>query len=156
MKTEVLVVSAMDDLIKELKVMFPAREFIITGSFALAKYCMLPMETVKDIDVILMDPTQEALDLAKRMQEEFPAGTSASTEGDLIAIFSKSGYKIDIFKGRDEPSIEISGINYATIPHIISAKKRINRMKDWLQLRKMARMFFIQKEFETFLNNQTL
>lgn len=150
----VSIISPMEDICKELKTMFPADKFIITGSLALAKYDLINAEKVGDIDIILVNPTEEALSLAKRMQEDFPASTHASEDSELLAIFMKSGYKVDIYKGVNEPSLEIGGLLYATIPHIIAAKQRINRMKDWVQLRKISRLFFKGESFINYLNNQ--
>jgi hypothetical protein len=65
------------------------------------------------------------------------------------------GVKIDIYIENHfmEPTLCIEGINYTLIPHIIQAKQLYGRMKDWLQCRDMARMFFKDEDFRNMLNN---
>jgi hypothetical protein len=71
-----------------------------------------------------------------------------------VAIFIYNNHKVDIYVEEHftEPTLNVDGLEYSTIQRIISAKKTINRMKDWLQLRDMARMFFKQEEFDSILN----
>lgn len=144
----------MEKLLKELKTMFVADKFVVTGSVALAKYKLMPIEKVGDVDIILVNPTKDSIDLAGRMATDFPAKGRPSQIGSLIACFIKDGKKIELFTRKEKESIIIDGIDYDTIPSIVSAKKKYNRMKDWLQLRKLSRLFFKYEEFTTFLNSQ--
>jgi len=147
----------MEKLLKELKTMFLADKFVVTGSVALAKYKLMPIDKIGDVDIILVNPAKESIDLANRMATDFPAKGRPSQTGSLIACFMKDGKKVElfgIFGSKEKESIIIDGIDYDTIPSIVSAKKKYNRVKDWMQLRKMGRMFFKEEEFTTFLNNQ--
>ena len=144
------------DVLKELKTILPADQFIITGSYALAKYGLTPESRVKDLDIILVNPTEVAKAVVAALQKDFPASTHASGENDLMGIFMLGTYKVDVFNGSTEPSLEIEGMLYATIPHIIGAKKRQNRLKDWMQLRTISRFFCKAEDFTNFINNQPL
>jgi len=68
----------------------------------------------------------------------------------LMAIFMYDNIKIDIYilPSFSEPTLVINGYKHTTIPHIIQAKKSYGRMKDWLQCRDMARIFFKSEEFQ--------
>ena len=144
------------EVLKELKTLLPAEKFIVTGSFAFFTYGITPGSVVKDLDIILVNPTESAKEVITNMQKDFPAKTSASGGSDLIGIFMKGSYKVDVFSRCAEPCLEINGLLYATIPHIIAAKKEHNRLKDWMQLRTISRMFCKAEDFTAFINNQPL
>jgi hypothetical protein len=71
------------------------------------------------------------------------------------AIFMFDNLKIDIFIEDyfREPVLIIDGIKHTTIPHIILAKKKYGRMKDWMQLRDMANAIFDTNVFTGLLDN---
>ena len=144
----------MEKLLKELKTMFVADKFIVTGSVALATYKLMQMDKVGDVDILLVNPTKESIDLAGRMATDFPAKVKPSQNSGFIASFMKDGKKVELFSSKDEETIVIDGINYSIIPSIVKAKKKYNRVKDWMQLRKISRIFFKEEEFTTFLNSQ--
>jgi len=144
----------MEKLLKELKTMFMADKFIVTGSVALATYKLMSMDKVNDVDIILVNPAKESIDLAARMANDFPAKGQISNNNGFIASFMKDDKKVELFTGKDEESITIDGINYSVIPNIVKTKKKYNRVKDWMQLRKMSRILFKEEEFTAFLNGQ--
>lgn len=102
-------------------------------------------------------------ELEDEVEEEKPAKKSAFKDGvklqkdtsHKMAIFFYNKIKIDIYiqETFSEPFLLIEGIKHTTIPHIIQAKKSYGRIKDWLQCRAMARIFFDKKDFENALDN---
>lgn len=144
------------DLILKLKTMFPATDFIVTGSYVLAEYGLMDSNNVQDLDIILVNPTPETTEALKRWMTDFPAysTTKLPKEVNCQAIFMFDSVKVDVFTYTNfiEPVLIVDGIKYTTIPHILKAKKSYNRMKDWLQCRDISRMFFKQEEFIETLN----
>lgn len=141
------------EVLRELKVLLQCEQFVVTGSYALQQMGLVTESN--DLDIILVNPTDESKNILERFQNEFPASTKFEYESKGY-IFMKGGLKVDIFVEtvREETELMIDGILIAKVNHIIGAKKSYNRMKDWLQLRKLARLFFKEEEFQTFLNNQ--
>lgn len=146
-----------EEIIKQLKALLPCEQFVVTGSYALQQMGLVTkaMGAVGDIDIILVNPTEESVNILTRLQSEFPAKTKFEYEKKGF-IFVQDGVKIDVFieSVKEETELMFNGILLAKVDHIINAKKSYNRMKDWIQLRKISRLFFKEEEFTTFLNNQ--
>ena len=165
----------MKNLILKLKALLPSEDFIVTGSFALNQFGISAPSN--DLDIILSKPDVSTIETINRLMKEFPAKTTIkkpleklSEEDkessvkkntvkkkptpDCSAIFMYDNVKVDVFieDKYTRPFILLDGIKYSTIQSIIDAKKSYGRMKDWLQLRDMARLFFKQEEFDLMLN----
>jgi hypothetical protein len=143
------------EAIKHIRTILKAERFILTGGTVLALNGL--KEDNNDIDIILVKPDESAIETTKRLMEESPAETKPyQGNSELIAIFKYGGYKFDIFQ-KEEHSEQTffsnQGVEIDNVGHIIKAKKRINRMKDWVQLRNISRVFFKQEEFEGYLNS---
>lgn len=143
----------MKNVIKQLKTLLPCEQFVVTGSYALSKFGL--STKVGDLDIILVNPTEEALNILKRMTTEFPAKTKFGSE-EKGYIFMMNETKVDVFiqKECEATEIMVDGVLFATVSHIVKAKKSINRMKDWVQLRKLSRLIFKPEEFNEFLDKQ--
>jgi len=142
--------------ISNLKTILPAQHFILTGSYVLATYGLVSASDVHDLDIILVNPEQTALDNIKNYVKDFPAKTNPPKDNTFCqGIFMYNNVKIDVFVENSfaEPILNIDGIDCTIIPHIIKAKKSYGRMKDWLQCRDMSRLFFKPEEFTSQLND---
>jgi hypothetical protein len=139
--------------IKQLKTVLPCEKFVVTGSYAL--YLMgLCDRPDNDLDIILIKPSATALEVAKRYQEENPAKTKPLENSSLKSIFILEQVKIDIFvQDENIETINIDGLDVTKADHIFKAKKGMGRMKDFVQLRNVAKRIFDQKEFENFLDS---
>lgn len=154
--TEIRTVESMMKTVNYLKTLLPCEQFVLTGSLSFCLYGLIPIREVGDLDIILVNPTEEAVNIMKRLQEDFPALTKFHSQ-KLGVIFMQDDLKVDIFIVHEKISIRVkseNGIELAPIDRTIDAKKSYNRTKDWLQLRKLARLFFKEADFQTFLNNQ--
>jgi hypothetical protein len=174
-----MLIMKLDDTISNLKTMLPAADFIVTGSFVLAKYGLFDWSKVADLDIILVKPETSAIVVLNRYMKEHPAPTTArlkttvlpfpndesqrdgnkvykveAAKKPLQAIFLLDRVKIDVFIENDfnEPTLLVDGIKYATVPHIVKAKHMYGRMKDWLQCRDMAALFYKEDEFQAAIN----
>lgn len=161
----------MKETILELKTMFPAERFILTGSYVLAEYGLVEKSVVRDLDIILVKPEVMSINLINRFMKDFPAPTTKNVKAltipkdeddaeikyqnakrqttNTLSIFMFNKHKVDIYTMDcfDEPVLLVNGIEYCTVPHIIAAKKSYNRVKDWLQCREIARRFFKPEEY---------
>lgn len=160
------------ETILQLKAILACKDFVVTGSFVLSEFGLVPKTSVADIDIIIVQPEQSTIDTINRLMVDFPSkvklppiGEKAVDDGkvkkackkvplECDASFMFDKVKVDIFI-KDEltyATINVDGLKYTTIPSIVEAKKRYSRMKDWLQLRDMARTLFVTEEFEAMLN----
>lgn len=157
-KTESPKTTNMKETLEQLRSMFACEKFIVTGSQALKVYGLV--KKANDIDIILVNPTQETKEMIVRFQDKMPAQTKAQTAdeqyGDhsLLAIFKWNGVKVDVFGSTGEETLNIDGFEYAMILHIVKAKREANRLKDWLQLRKLASQFWTREGMAKWLDDQ--
>jgi hypothetical protein len=80
------------DTITNLKTMLPASNFVVTGSYTLAKYGLRKMEDVKDLDIILVNPTPAAIELINGYMKDFPAYTTEKFKA--IAVPEKTNEEV--------------------------------------------------------------
>lgn len=126
---------------------------ILTGSYAL--YKMGLTESSNDIDIVLVNPDKATKDLLLFWQNEFPAETKASKNTAVYAIFKLNGVKIDVFvvdKSNVQTIKTDSGYEIESVKSIVSAKKSYRRLKDYLQLKKIAESIFKQSELDDYLS----
>ena len=145
------------EAIKHFKTLLQCEQFVVTGSYALQKMGLISkgIGTVGDLDIILVNPTEEAINILTRLAEESPAETQFHYLKKGI-ILKFNGTKIDFFFETQAivTDLTVDGVLISPVNRIIDAKKSYNRDKDWHQLRKMSRIFFKQEEFETYLNSK--
>jgi hypothetical protein len=145
------------EVIKHFKTLLQCEQFVVTGSYALQKMGLVSEKTgtVGDLDIILVNPTEEAVNILSRLAEESPAETQFNYPKKGI-ILKFNGTKIDFFFETQviATDLMVDGVFISPANRIVEAKKSYNRDKDWHQLRKMSRIFFKQEEFETYLNSK--
>jgi hypothetical protein len=139
------------EVINHLKTILISEQFIVTGSYALSKMGLVEESKVGDLDIILVKPIESTLEVLKRLQEEHPAKTKMYADGYIFLI---DNIKVDIFCKQDKINTEliVDNIYIATVDHIVREKKICNRLKDWKQLRKIAKLICSREEIERFLN----
>lgn len=144
----------MEQKIKFLKSIMDCEQFILTGSQCFKLLGLT--EVAHDIDIILVNPTTETKKMLENIQLLHKAKTKFPYKEKGV-IFMYEGVKVDVFFQTSKIDTKIKAwgeIDLNPIKNIISAKKSYHRVKDWVQLRKMSKVFFSQEEFEIFLNNQ--
>lgn len=158
------------EIAKRYEVLLKCEQLLISGSTALHYYGLTDKEG-GDLDLVLVNPTEEALSVLKSIQEGFPARTKPYPDGSVSFIFMHDGVKVDIFiRDKKLPNpfdkvdifisneklpnpFEINGVKLDSIKNIIKAKRNMNRLKDWAQLRNIGRLFFKEEEYQKFLNS---
>ena len=65
----------MKKIIKHFKTLLPCEQFVVTGSYVLALNGIYDMSKVKDLDIILVNPTPESLGIISRLMDGSPAKT---------------------------------------------------------------------------------
>jgi hypothetical protein len=140
------------DTIKQLKAIFNAEQFIITGSTVLELLALT--EKSNDIDILLYKPNSATDEFLKKMMEFAPAKTKPIDGSNLKAIFMFNDFKVDVFYiNEKKKTININNdYEITTVDEIVKVKKKYNRMKDWLQLRKISNFIFNETEFNNFLD----
>jgi hypothetical protein len=171
----------MKDLILKLKTLLPAKDFIVTGSYVLSLFGLADVTNDLDIILISPEQSavdtinrlmkefpakttikQPIPDIPKEKEEEgelygkplLKATAKKKPTPECSAIFMYDNIKVDVFVEAvyTRQFLLIDGVKYSTIKNIIDAKKGYGRMKDWLQLRDMARLFFKEEDFQAMLN----
>lgn len=159
------------EIVKHYQTILPCRQMVLTGSTALKYYGLIDQSS--DIDLIIVEPTDAAFETLKKLQEAYPAKTKPVHDPQLPSeakpvpagcispiperlsfIFMHESVKIDvIISGKPiNTQVVASDIPLRPISQIIAKKKSANRMKDWLQLRALSRLFFSEEEFKTRLD----
>lgn len=145
------------EAIKHFKALLPCQQFVVTGSYALQKMGLISegVGSVNDLDIILVNPTEEAVSILTRLAEESPAETQFNYPKKGI-ILKFNGTKIDFFFEAQviATDLMVDGVFISPADRIVAAKKSYNRDKDWYQLRKMSRIFFKPEEFTNYLNSK--
>lgn len=139
--------SAVNSVIRNLKTKQTNLSYSITGSSVFAILDIRPWDTVKDIDIILYNPTKETLSLLDSIST-ITSNNNYPTKS-LISINyinnSNKPIKIDFFIS--DPDLEsIPKIFYKEhpiikIPEILKAKKSYNRDKDKLDIMNIVKFF---------------
>lgn len=139
--------SAVNLVIRNLKTKQTNLSYSITGSSVFAILGIRPRDTVKDIDIILYNPTKETLSLLDSIST-ITSNNNYPTKS-LISINyinnSNKPIKIDFFIS--DPDLEsIPKIFYKEhpiikIPEILKAKKSYNRDKDKLDIMNIVKFF---------------
>lgn len=139
--------SAVNSVIRNLKTKQTNLSYSIIGSSVFAILGIRPWDTVKDIDIILYNPTKETLSLLDSIST-ITSNNNYPTKS-LISINyinnSNKPIKIDFFIS--DPDLEsIPKIFYKEhpiikIPEILKAKKSYNRDKDKLDIMNIVKFF---------------
>lgn len=146
----------MEEVIKHYQAILPCQDFILTGSYV--NQMLLGIKDVNpgDLDIILVKPEASALETLKRLQEKIsPELASNPNYPTTLFRIKEGGLKIDFFiEPTDRAFITLKdNLKVSTLLDTVAVKKSYGRLKDWLQLRKMSRLFFTEDEFQKFLNN---
>jgi hypothetical protein len=145
----------MENIIKHFKALVLCEQFIVTGSFALHMYGLT--DQPKDLDIILVNPQPESIDALKRLMEANHCKTKPIEGSDLIAIIKHNDVKIDFFKStKRQNTLQTTSFEMAKVSDIVAAKKRIGRLKDWEQLRRISNKILSNDEFWHGLNTAKL
>lgn len=139
--------SAVNSVIRNLKTKQTNLSYSITGPSVFAILGIRPWDTVKDIDIILYNPTKETLSLLDSISTTTSNNTYPSKSLISIDYINNSNkpIKIDIFIS--DPDLEsIPKIFYKEhpiikIPEILKAKKSYNRDKDKLDIMNIVKFF---------------
>ena len=149
----------MEKIIQHFKTLLPCEQFVVTGSYSFV--IMGLAKKASDIDIVIVNATPEAISILDRLQDSVE---SKHLKNEYIGQ-SKKAYrimhdsvKVDIFiKNQKMDCFELAnGLSIATIPLTIRAKKSYQRLKDWLQLKTYAEIFYKQSEFDAFLKQEQI
>lgn len=143
---------SMKKVIEHLSKLISCEKIIYTGSFPLS--LMGLTEKVKDLDVIVVNPSDDTLLVLDRLHVPY-IKTDYPKDPRQFRIVVE-GVSVDIWVDtKTEECLEVNYdgtvISIAKINNIIKAKKRYKRLKDIMQLKTMAEKFYKPEELATFL-----
>lgn len=144
---EVEFLSAVNLVIKNLKTKQTNLNYSITGSSVFAILGIRPWDTVKDIDIILYNPTKETLSLLDSISTIISNNNYPTKSLISINYINNSNKPIKIDFFISDPDLEsIPKIFYKEhpiikIPEILKAKKSYNRDKDKLDIMNIVKFF---------------
>ena len=148
----------MEAIIKHYKTLLPATQFVVTGSWSL-NLMGLTTKRPKDLDIILVNPTKEAIDILERLQdseENVAFKNQGYPGGNKLYRILHNGIKVDFFiDTRNRPTFKIDGgIEVSKVFDTVQAKKSYGRLKDILQLKMIAEMFYTTKDLDAFVQKE--
>lgn len=154
------IMSKFEKIIKKIVHASGDTKVIVTGSYALAMMGLLDWEKVNDLDIVLIQPSEELKAKFKNSMELHPADTKPMGDYEtsvlgLLAIYKDGDVKVDIFvESVERDCIDLAeGYSISTIPKIVKAKMVSNRLKDWARLRFMAKIIYDVDVFNNKLNS---
>lgn len=139
--------SAVNSVIRNLKTKQTNLSYSITGSSVFVILGIRPWDTVKDIDIILYNPTKETLSLLDSISTIISNNNYPTKSLISINYINNSNKPIKIDFFISDPDLEsIPKIFYKEhpiikIPEILKAKKSYNRDKDKLDIMNIVKFF---------------
>lgn len=142
--------------LKTLKTLLSSNELILTGSTALAYHGLLKMDEAKDLDLLILNPSDTTKEVLNRLQADYPS--SKWREGSPVShSFIYEGVKVDVWFLTCHEDAEYlttsDGVQVSSIGAIVNAKLSIGRSKDWIQLMQLSKRIFDPAKFEAQLPN---
>ena len=139
------------EILSRLVAILPCEQMLITGSEALRIYGLC--DSAKDLDLIVVNPTEEARTMAFSLQKAHPVSTCAYPL-DAAYRFNFEGTNVDLFV-ENTPVVgcaSFNGVSLNPVRRIVSAKKQMGRSKDIKQLRKIASRIITNAEIISWLD----
>jgi len=97
----------LEDTISDLKLILPAQDFILTGSFVLAKYGLRPWDTVADLDIILVKPEITTIEMLNRLMKERPAVSTAKLNALTVPKIKEESHEHAKYNDPDDEDIPV-------------------------------------------------
>lgn len=143
----------MKKVIEHLNKLISCDKIIYTGSFALN--LMGITEKVKDLDVIVVNPSTDTLAVLERLHTPYIKTDYPKDPGQFRIVVDSVSVDIWVETNKMEDCLEVNydglTINIAKVNNIVKAKKRYKRLKDILQLKIMAEKFYKTEDLLSFL-----
>lgn len=138
-------------IIKHYQTILACEQFILTGSTALQFHGLV--ETSSDVDIILVNPTDECKKIIEKLKEK--SNMQNTYKANVAYIFEHEGVKIDIFiETTKTDCCSYEGVFINPIKKIVEAKKKIARIKDFAQLHKIASSILTDIELMSYLDSK--
>lgn len=113
-------------------------DFIITGSLALHLHGLIFLDKPKDLDLIILKPTEEQKAKLNLIHNLSPSSNYPDFVPEKAIRFRYRGIDVDVFYEEKRDFLMYENYPISLIPDIIAAKKRHNRAKDLQMFSKVA------------------
>lgn len=140
--------------LKQLKVLLKAQQFALTGSFVVNKIGLC--DSYSDIDIVLVNPDKETINVLSELQEKFPKNDSINTyKSESIYKFTYNELKIDAIISNHILDSELTYGEFIISPidEIVSAKKYYKSPKHMFQLMKWRDAIISFEEIRSFIEH---
>lgn len=129
--------------IDHFKKMVECEKFIITGSYALAKFGLT--HSIKDLDIVLIKPAEESLQILEKLRITESENNHYPIDKSRIPVMF-GDLKIDFIIRSSRKYIELAdGLLIAYPMDIIEAKQRYQKTHHILQIKAIADRIFTPK-----------
>ena len=127
----------MKKAISHFKKLLECEQFIVTGSYSF--YLLGLINRVTDLDIILVNPTEETRKILERLKvetkSEYPGGNQIRVKYENM--------NIDFFSQASEVKcLNVNGIEIAYPKDTVKAKKQYQSLKHIIQLKGISELFF--------------
>lgn len=143
----------MKKVIEYLNKLISCDKIIYTGSFALN--LMGITDKVKDLDVIVVNPSTDTLAVLERLHVPYIKTDYPKDPRQFRIVVDSVSVDIWVETNKVEDCLEVNydglTINIAKVNNIIKAKKRYKKLKDILQLKVMSEKFYKTEDLLSFL-----
>lgn len=143
------------EAIKHFQNICKCKKFLLTGSSVLHLHRLT--NPTKDIDISLIEPSEETVEMLKRLQQETMEpgfGNFLNYQGEEVIMLKFDDYKFDFFIEHSTPLptyFKYDGIECKPIQDIITAKKKLSRPKDCVQLQALSKKIYSEKDLQNYL-----
>lgn len=136
-----------------LKIMLPAEDFAVCGSVAVS--LMGIKCNCKDLDLILVNPKPTTLEILKDLQTKYPVKTKSEYPNENLYRFVYDEVDVDVFISKSPVDSMLTygeSLKVTTLTYIVSEKLKLNRPKDYIQLKKWADQIMSSEKLKDLFN----
>ena len=142
------------EIVKYYQTIIECEQFLVTGSLALN--LMGFNCPVKDIDIRIVNPSESSIAILKSLEKAYVPLKLPLYPNENIVRFIHEGINIDFFIEKEKVKTSIitkDNIEIVPLDSIVKAKKSMNRIKDIIQLRSLAKEILTNEEMVKFMDN---
>lgn len=143
------------DAVKHFKTLLECDQFLVTGGMAL--HAVGLYKNYNDLDILLVNPSEESKKLIRKLMEASPAKTKcdkySEAEIGLIGITQFGNIKVDFFSTYTQSGVRVKhlttpcGLDITLPEWSFEFKRKANRPKDWIDLYGIAKSICDKDEF---------
>jgi len=134
--------------IDQLRTIFTSEQFYLTGSLV-ANILGVATKEPRDIDIVLVNPTNETINKLKEFQEKYPRKGKREYEKSNLYQINYNNLNIDLFieANKIDEKLTFNGFIIAPINEMVKEKKSYRSPKHIMQLMNWRNNIISDDEF---------